>query len=285
MRPHRTLLLAALVAAFSFPLSVGAQSVAPDAGPVAASIVAASATGVVRITGIAGDLQITGWSRAEVSVSGGSIAPRITSDPDQSLVAIGGRESAAALLIRVPVGSRVEVRNVEGTITVKGVAGALKLTSVNGSIRVEGSPSDVEARTVSGAVDLSIAKSDAHATSVTGDLRVQCAAGRVTTKTVSGKTVVGGGPLEHLQMRTVSGALEFDGKLAKGATSEFRSHSGAIAVTLPKASAGTFELRTRGVIRNRIVGDAGTERDFTRGSGGPSVAVSSFNGDISLGER
>lgn len=151
------------------------------------------------------------------------------------------------LTVEVPRGSFVQVKTVEGRVSVSDVAG----------VRVE---------TVSGDVDLRGVARSAEVASANGNLSLRKAAGRVRLHTISGaieaadvasveagdefsaKTTSGGIALARVahprvDASTTSGQIEFTGALAPSGVYNLRSYSGGVALTLPADS--SFRLSAK----------------------------------------
>ncbi|MCA1615756.1 MAG: DUF4097 domain-containing protein [Acidobacteria bacterium] len=151
------------------------------------------------------------------------------------------------LTVEVPRGSFVQIKTIEGKVSVTGVAG----------VRVE---------TVSGDVDLQNVARSAEVASANGSLSLRKAAGRVRLHTISGsieaadaapaaagdeffaKTTSGGITLARVshprvEAATTSGQVEFTGALAPSGVYNLRSHSGGVTMTLPADS--SFRLSAR----------------------------------------
>jgi DUF4097 and DUF4098 domain-containing protein YvlB len=200
------------------------------------------------------------------------------------MVSAHGRREAD-LEIHVPRASRVEAKAVSADLDVQGVVGPLRLEAVSGDITVGGAPSEVSARTASGSISLEVSSPSVIARSVSGSVRVAGARGRAVVESVSGECTLAGGDFTEVDMRAVSGDIDFTGGMTGQGSFEFRTHSGKIDLRLPKATNADFELRTfSGSIESNLGGSrsGNSALDFRNGSGGAKVRGRTFSGDIDI---
>jgi DUF4097 and DUF4098 domain-containing protein YvlB len=249
----------------------------------------AKPTGVVEVEVGEGSVRIVGWKRAEVNVTGDVEGANldISASADRTrirLVAAHGRRKAE-LEIRVPRGSRIEAKAMSADLDVQGVVGALRLEAVSGDVSAGGSPSEVSAKTVSGSISLDVVSPSITARSVSGAVRVAGARGRATVESVSGECTLIGGDFTEVDMRALSGDVDFTGVMTGQGSFEFRTHSGKIDLHIPKATSADFELRTfSGSIETRLDTPRSTSSalDFRTGKGGAKVRGRTFSGDIEI---
>ena len=113
--------------------------------------------GELEVSNLAGDVEIVGWSREEVRVTGDlwEGAERLEFDTDGSTTRIevvlpkkGRNPKGASLEIRVPDSSRIDVTTVSAEIEVENIRGAQRLQSVSGDIETEVFSESAEVRTV-----------------------------------------------------------------------------------------------------------------------------------------
>jgi len=187
----------------------------------------ASPQGAVEIDNVAGAIDVQGWDKSEVAVTGtiGKDVERVdvTSDGNRTSIRVilpngrhwGMRDGEAHLSIRVPTNSSVSASMVSSDVKVSAVRGALELRTVSGDISGEGG-GDLRANAVSG---------DIHFTAN--------AARRIEAKAISGNIVLSGGNAE-VEVTTVSG----DARLTLGTVSRarFKTVSGTISATLAAAA-------------------------------------------------
>lgn len=253
---------AALLALALFGCAATAAAQGPaDARAQGATPARADAT--VILCSESGEIAVRGSERAEVRASASSPATvrlrptRAGGDAQAAassveVFASDGEDGPAChfsgrLTVEVPRGSFVQIKTVQGRVSVAGVAG----------VRVE---------TVSGDVDLRDVARSAEVASANGGITLRRAAGRVRLHTISGmieaaeiapgeagddfsaKTTSGAITLARVahtrvEVSTTSGQVEFAGALAPSGVYSFRSHSGGVTLTLPADS--SFRLNAR----------------------------------------
>ncbi|MET0595520.1 MAG: DUF4097 family beta strand repeat-containing protein, partial [Polyangiaceae bacterium] len=249
----------------------------------------AKANGVVDIDVPNGDVKIIAWNKAEVNVKGqvDGAGLEVSTSSDRTRVRVAGRrdQGETDLEIHVPAASRIEFKGVSTTIEVRDVTGALRLQSVSGDINVAGSPSDVDVHSVNGQVDLTVRSAAVNARSISGGVRVVGARGRAMIDSVSGSCSLEGGDFTEVEMRAVSGDLNFTGALSAQGSFEFKTHSGDIELRIPAATNADVELRTfNGSLKSALSAGGSKQStsalDFRVGNGGAKVRGRTFNGDI-----
>jgi DUF4097 and DUF4098 domain-containing protein YvlB len=280
----RKLLLALCLAAAGGGFALGAEVTVNEHRDVAPD-------GLIQINMIAGTLQVSGWDKAEIEVTGTlsdeALQLRITGGKDRTKIEVHypdegdddgdggdkaqtqggghGRHSGghshtnhwvSDLVIRVPRKSRIEADTVSAPITVADLSERVELNSVSGELEVKGSPREVKLSTVSGNIMLRDGKS-----------------------------------LENAQANSVSGTLRTQANLRSGGSFKFETVSGDVELKLPASSGCDFKVST---FSGKISNDFGAkvektssylpsqELSFTVGSGGARVSVQSFSGSIRI---
>ncbi len=255
----------------------------------------AAPDGTVKITNAVGSLEVIGWARDSVAISGtlGAGAERLefTAGERETRIRVVVREGSgelegSRLRIQIPAQSHLAVRTSAADIDVRDVTGAVDLESVSGSIRVSGSSSRmVYAESAVGAVHLDVASKVVRAKSVGGDVTVLRAMGYLEVSTVSGTARVEGRRVWEGEVTSVSGDIHFAGDFSPEGSFYFESHSGAIELLLPDDVAADFEISTLrgGSVENEFAPRG--ERSFSTGGGGTQVKVKSFKGQVRLRKR
>lgn len=262
-----------------------------------------SPNGTVEVINIAGSIEIEGWDRAEVELTG-TLADSIERvefevDGDETRIEVkypknSRKSSSANLKVMVPSGSNVAVEAVSAGVIVARVVGGLDLESVSGDVKVFGTPSEIEAASVSGDVTVELAADKTELAAVSGDILVHEVRGELEAESVSGDITVESGLLSGGEFETVSGNILLEVALDRGGL-EVESMSGSISLMLPNSTMADFEIETfSGSIENQMTGDRanrtsdhvpGRELEFSTGSGGPKVSVASFSGTVTIGSR
>jgi hypothetical protein len=263
----------------------------------------------VSVSIISGSIEVEGWERNEVRVTGSyeedveefifdrdgrEITIRIKA-PERSW---GQKDISAYLVIRVPRESALDIGVVSSDIDVSGVRGEQELQSVSGDITTEGYESPISAGTVSGDVDVSgaggSAKSEWDLSSVSGDINARGLSGEVEAEVVSGDIEIDGGTFSRMAAETVSGDISFAGSLPGEGRLDMESVNGSIDIEFAGEISARFDIETfNGRIKNcfgpkpeRTSKYApGIELSFTEGSGEGRVSVSTLNGSLTLCKR
>ena len=211
----------------------------------------ASANGEVVISNVSGTVDVRGWDRNEVQVTGhlDDDVERLEFETSGGRTVIkvivprgGSHDSSATLEVQVPRMSTVEVSAVSADVSSRGVLGTQRLKSVSGEVTADVSGSDSEIRTVSG--DLTVRGSgkpiSLRVSSVSGSLDLSNGAGKLDVVTVSGDARVQMIEASEIRGRTTSGNLDLRTRLTREARVELEAVSGDLTIRLP----GTEGLST-----------------------------------------
>jgi len=267
--------------------------------------VAAQPKGVVDISNVSGSIEVSGWDRQEVAVRAelDEDVERVdvTSAGDHTIIKVvlpqhGSRHGDARLHVQIPKGSELDVSAVSADLTATGVLGVQHLSTVSGDLSSELAGADVEAKSVSGDIKLKGHGEPARLriTSVSGDVHLEHGAGDLETSSVSGSLVISLDTAHSVRVRSTSGDLRFEGRLARDATFEVTSVSGDLNVRAPAAGGFVYEITTfSGDISNCFGAKAQRESEYgpgsklsgSRGDGAGHVRLKTMSGDISLCDR
>jgi DUF4097 and DUF4098 domain-containing protein YvlB len=273
--------------------------------------VAADAHGVVEISTTSGTIDVTGWERAAVSVkaefgpdvdhvevtsSGNHTLIRVLQRPHSAAASDNGGHDETHLRVQIPKDSELDASTVSANVTSAGVLGTQRLRTVSGDIAAEIGPSDIEAKSVSGSLKLRGKGQPAkvHVSTVSGDLELKHAAGDLEATTVSGEATIELDPARSVRLRSTSGDISFEGRLAHGADLDAQSVSGDLKVRAGSEDGFTFEAASvTGDIRDCFNVEAertgkygpGYKLNGTRGGGGGHVRLKSMSGEIELCDR
>lgn len=268
---------------------------------------AADPRGSVSISNVAGRVEVQGWDRAEVQVTGrlGSGVERLDllNNGTNTIVKVIapklnllGRSDAAQLLVRVPLASRIEVSAVSADVVVTKVQGVQTLRTVSGDISTELAAAACEINSVSG--DVTIAghgqTAPLRVSTVSGDTRLSNGAGNVETVTVSGDTRLDVKPLTSLRARTTSGDLHIQAHLSRDANLDVESVSGDVAVNAASDAGFATDVNSMSgdidtcfgvrAERNSKYGP-GTQLHANVGAGGARLRIKTLSGDVSICDK
>ena len=280
--------------------------------------------GRVSIGNISGEMVVTGGSGDEVSIDAvkrtrgdqSQLANvRIIVDDRAGRVDVrteyqSGRSRnnnvSVDYTVTVPSGASVELKSVSGSIKVSGVRGAVRAESVSGDVTTTDTPKVELAKSVSGDVTLSgiQIEGDLSASSVSGSVRAKgVKAHSLDLGSVSGDLTVSDVTCDRLSAKSVSGAFEYSGNIARGGVYDVNLHSGTARFVLAnptgfELTANTFSGNIRSDLPLTIGGDQDRDRDnrthrgpgnrairATFGDGSATLTVHTFSGDIVIAKR
>jgi len=262
----------------------------------------AASDGHVDIINISGSIEVYGWSKSSVEVTG-ELGEKVEElvlerNGDKVLVKVkvprnNSNNISSDLTVRVPAGSSIDVSTVSADITSEGVGGEQHLHTVSGDVEAEASDSDVAAESVSGDVDVTGDGSDieTEANTVSGDVTVTNVSGAVAAEAVSGDIMVGEGSYDRATLNTVNGEIDFHAGLRSGGKLGIETVNGEVDVQLGGDVSARFDIETfNGDIDNCFGPKAqrtskyapGWELSFTEGDGDGRVTITTLNGDVEI---
>lgn len=262
----------------------------------------AAADGDVTVSNVSGSVEVRGWSRNQVEVTGelGSGVEELIFERDGKDVLVkvklhrySSRNGSAELLINVPEASSLQVNTVSADIDVSDVKGEQRLETVSGDITADVYGSEVDAGSVSGDIEVSgdnqVANSRLH--TVSGDIEVENLSGELRSETVNGEIDVINGSFSRLTGETVNGEMVFRIRLLDGGRVDIETVNGAVDLEFEGDVSARFDIETfNGAIRNCFGPEAvrtskyapGRELTFTEGGGSGRVTINTLNGSVRL---
>src|SRR5210317_971039 len=262
----------------------------------------AASDGRVHISNIAGSVNVNGWSRDQVEVTGelGRNVEELIFERDGDKVTIkvkvpknSGRGIESDLYIQVPEGSSIDVSTVSADIDVEKVSGEQSLGTVSGDIDTESAKSDVSAEAVSGDIEVSGQNkvTNTRANTVSGDVLLDGVAGVADAESVSGEVTVVDGTFERIDMNTVNGDILFRSALQAGGKLTAETVNGSVDLEFSGDVSGRFDIDTFNGDIDNCFGPKpertskytpGLELSFQDGDGDARVNISTLNGDVSI---
>ena len=255
----------------------------------------------VRLFASVGTVQVIGWDKDSVTVSGTvASGSQVAIGPPSTVAMRGikmfvespteqaGREGS--LVMRVPRGARVWLKTGSADVTVSEVTGGLDVNVVGGSITVHGNPRELRAESMDGAVTIDGTPAWMRVKTATGDIALR-GGEDIGASTISGTIDARGGESERVKLESTTGAIRFALGLTRGASVEMETHSGAIDVQLARKTYPAIEAATvTGAIENawsKMPPAAGREgRGMTLSIPGDQISgrieLRSFKGKITL---
>ena len=282
---------------------IGAAAIAFASSPVIAQKkverkIPLGMEGALRIVNMVGSVVVHGWGKDTVMVRG-------TLGAGDNFYMGGGYTGAkmfveavndrdpkpARLEVWVPARVRLWVKTATANIDVSGVDGGLDLYVVSGTIDVTGNPHELNAEAIDGDIHITGSPAWVRAKSATGTIVFQGASSDAAFSTVSGAVKVDGGVFERTKFETVTGNINFSGRLDRSGTFDFDTHSGTIDIAIPDKTAASFSVMTiAGGITNNLSKNSPIPGRFGRGAeltmdtsgGGAKVSVRTFKGPVTL---
>jgi DUF4097 and DUF4098 domain-containing protein YvlB len=265
-------------------------------------IMDADSDGVVVVSNVAGSVEVSGWSRDQVEVTG-ELGSRVEEliferNGDEIIIKVkvprnsnGGISSD--LTIRIPAASSLQVNTVSADIEVSDVEGEQELESVSGDVVTEAHAADIELSSVSGDVEVQGDRQNIRArmNTVSGDVDADSLAGEFAAESVSGDIATINGSFERASLETVNGDITYRAALLDGGRLDIETINGTVDVEFDGDVSARFDIETfNGSIRNCFGPDAvrtskyapGRELKFTEGDGDGRVTINTLNGSLRL---
>ncbi len=261
-----------------------------QAGEKINEVVEAQSDGQVSIESMRGVVEIVGWEKNQVSVSG-ELDDKATgytfktengftvfkvNMPKNNRSSDWSRSDGSDLKIFLPVGSDLTFESVNGDVSVKAVSGGTNLHTVNGSIEavelsgqirlatVNGSIKSsqlngkIKLATVNGRVKDENSKGKVHYETVNGKIIGNTQANRVYVENVNGKIELTLKQVEELEIGTVNGDIDASLSLTSDGNVNVTTVSGDAKLSFAGDVGGHFRLQSHagGRIKNRLTDDA-----------------------------
>jgi DUF4097 and DUF4098 domain-containing protein YvlB len=256
--------------------------------------------GSVEIDNVSGSVEVDGWDRPEVEVTGQpeDFADRVevSTSGDKTTVHVmpfsihGESSEDIRLIVHVPARSAVTTSLVSANVKVDGLQGDAYLRTINGNISgaVSG---NLRVNTVTGNVRLSApAAKRIEIKTVSGNVQLTGGPGEAEVSTVSGKVQADLGSLTRGRFKSISGDVSANYSLAQDAEIEGESVSGAIRFGFASTPGADFDVETfSGTIDNcfgpkptQAQYGPGSKLIFRSGAGHGNVRIATKSGDIKL---
>ncbi len=255
--------------------------------------VAAEANGTVAINAVAGSVAVVAGASSEVMVTGtlGGGVERLDVERQGARVDIrvvvprtvnsmSRRDAWARLVITVPAGSALDIATVSADVSSNGTGGVIDVRSVSGDVQIEGTAQ------ASGRV---------RVRTVNGNVRAQRIGGSLEASSTSGDIRAGMAPVQLARLRSTSGDIALDGRLAATGRAELETVSGDVTVAATAedgiaVDAASFSGDITACFPAQITGPAsrsnpGKRLDARVGAGSARLTAKSLSGDIRLCDR
>jgi hypothetical protein len=262
----------------------------------------ASAQGSVEIDNVAGLIDVQGWDKAEVAVTGtigkGVERVDVTGDGNRTSINVilpndrnwGMRDGEAHLVVHVPANSSIAASLVSSDVKISAVHGGLDLRTVSGNISGEGG-GDVHLNSVSGDIHFkATAGKVIEIRAISGDVEVTGGNVQIDATTVSGNARLNLGSVSRARFKTVSGDFTAALSAAADAQIEAESVSGDIKLDFVSAPSADYDIQTFSGEIDNCFGPKpvesrhgpGARLSFKTGDGGARVRIASHSGEVRL---
>ena len=258
--------------------------------------------GRVEIDNVKGRVEVRGWDRREVKVTGtlGVGVEKLLIEGDGRLLRIqvkypsrSMQTEPTTLIVQVPLLAELEIDTVSADIDVHAMASReMSLQSVSGDITANGAPGRAEVESVSGDINLTFNSRDVEVNTVSGDLSLSGRlTGKASVETVAGDVRVDskGEQLSSFRAGTVSGDIRARMALAGDGVVRMESVSGDLLLLLPpglsaNVSAESFsgDLKAPGAKVQREEFGPGSSLQMRYGQGKGEIRLESFSGDAEV---
>jgi DUF4097 and DUF4098 domain-containing protein YvlB len=262
---------------------------------------AAEPQGEIEIVNVSGSVEVEGWDRSEVEVSGtaGDNVERVDVMAGGNRTSIHvvsrssrswGSDGEAHLVIHVPAKSTVTATLVSADFKATGVGGDLKVQTVSGNLSGDAG-GNVRATTISGDVRLTArAAKSIEIQTISGGIQLTGGGGEVAVTTVSGTATLEIGEVSRGRFKSVSGNLTVALALTPDGQIESESVSGDASFKFASAPAANFDVQSfSGDIKNCFGPKPaeshygpGSRLSFKNGEGHGSVRINTKSGDVRL---
>ena len=262
----------------------------------------AAADGKVSIENIAGSVDVRGWSRNQVEVTGelGDNVEEFIFERDGNDVYIkvkvprrSSRGIASSLVVNIPEDSSLEVDTVSADIDVADVQGEQELESVSGDVTTTAFGADVELATVSGDIEV---QGDNESTrselvSVSGDVEADSLSGEIGVEVVNGDISIINGAFSRASLESVNGSIIYHNRLLDDGRLDIETINGTVDVDFGGDVSARFDIETfNGAIRNCFGPEPvrtskytpGRELKFSEGDASGRVTIRTLNGSLHL---
>lgn len=262
-------------------------------------------TADVRIMALDGTVQVEGWDRDSVDVTGTitkGMTPFFGGSRSGFKVAtyegVTTTDTRADLVVRVPRQARVWVKTTLASVAVSGLGSTIDVYTIGGSILVRGSPDALVAESMRGLITVEGTPGWVRLKNGSGVVRLNDLRARdLSVSTVSGPI---SGTLGAIRVRleTMSGAITTTHVFVPESTTDIDTHDGSVTVrsgsgvggVRPPAGLSVRIYSQRGSVRNewtadRTAGATGTGTELIFGTGAARLMIRTFSGAVHLVPR
>ena len=182
--------------------------------------------------------------------------------------------------VQTPKGTKLDVNNFAGDVTVD---------TTRGDIKVVGGSGFISLKSVQGEITLEKAKGRVEVRAVNEGIRLADISADLSAESTNGSIILDRIDSSNVDLYALNGNISYDGAIKDKGLYRLTTHNGMIAMPVPEKANATVTLRTyTGGIRATfpLPGDAEQRRNkrqtLTLGNGSAHVELESFGGTISL---
>ena len=250
----------------------------------------------VSIENFSGRLVVRTWDRSEVRFESGAgdvgraAGVRVVhSSGELSFQADRrNRERRGTYSVRMPAWAPLEVRGIQLSMEIEGLAAGVSARSVEGDIRIRDVSGGIVARTVEGMIEVDNAEGTIELFSLDNDVWVSGVRGDLTVEAGDGDVHLLRIDARRVQASTVDGVIEFDGVIWPDGRYELTTHDGDVTLSLAEnvsasVSVSTFDgefVTEFPVVLSGM--NSSRELRFSLGAGEASIIVRAFDGEVRL---
>ena len=235
----------------------GAKEPPPKEYPVREidETIPARAEGLVTMDTSMGSVNIVGWDREEIRVSGtigkhlvdfevtatesGTLLKTILPDRDN----LANLDLDCTLEVRIPESSSIRAASLGADVTVRNVRGPKECDSFTGNTTVEGRSGPIHANTIGGDIVITGPVDRVTFRSGTGTVRISGVEAEIMGTTMNGEIHITDSQLADVDISTLTGDIFIDGDLTEGGRLKAVCQlGGSIELTLPFDVTGRFTL-------------------------------------------
>jgi DUF4097 and DUF4098 domain-containing protein YvlB len=241
-----------------------------------------------------GDIQVRSWGKDAVRVMANhSRRAIVTVRREEGRLKVDaqtahGIPTSVDYQITVPVWMALELAGVSTDISVEGVKGQIKASSVNGHIGVIGGGEFIVVESVEGGVNVTGARGRIEASSINDDVEILDSSGEISAETVEGNVLLDGVDARTVEISSVNGSLYFRGPFRSGGVYSLSTHDGDVVVGMPErpdvaVTVATFDGDFSSSMPVKLEQPRQRRRmNFVLGSGAARLQLEAFEGSIRL---
>ncbi len=310
--------LIALAIVASLPIPLHAQKPAPITEKISKSF-KVGPSGTLEVSNVSGDVVVTegGTDTIVIDAVKRFRGPAAEAKDQFARVTIemverGGRVDAKTTYagrntkvsvdyaVTAPSGTSVFAHSMSGDVKVTNIKGEVRIDTASGDVTAIGTPAATLLRTMSGDATASGVdhQNELRISTISGTVILRSARARsVDADSTSGDVALTDVLCDRALVKAFSGDITYVGSLSKAGRYQFQSQSGDVRITLIGApgfelDASTFAGSVRSdfpvtVPPGQPVGGQGMRKSLRGvvGSGGPTLSIKAFSGDITITKK